>query len=182
MRRLIRHISGFRRREDGVSTVEFVILFPIFMTLLLSGYEIGVLMSRQTMLDRGVDLAVRDLRLGRMDGGEDDVLDESDVRRAVCNYAGVLKECLTALHIDLQPISTSSFEMPATSATCVDRSEELRPAVVFDPGVENELMFVRACFVVDPMFPGTGLGAQLPKDATGGYQLVATSAFVNEPL
>jgi hypothetical protein len=31
------------------------------------------------------------------------------------------------------------------------------------------------------MFPATGLGVHLPRDASGGYALIATSAFVNEP-
>lgn len=179
---LKRLLARFARNEDGLGTAEFVILFPVFMTILLSGYEIGILMTRQTILERGVDLAVRDLRLGRMDGGLDDTLDEEDVRRAICNYAGVLPDCLNALHIDLQKISTSTFTMPAATATCVNRGEEIRPVVLFEPGAPNELMVVRACIVIDPFFPGTGLGAQLPKDSTGGYQLVSMSAFVNEPL
>ena len=51
----------------------------------------------------------------------------------------------------------------------------------FHPGQRNKLMMVRACAVFDPWFPGVGLGAQLPKDASGGYRLMATSGFVNEP-
>ena len=42
-------------------------------------------------------------------------------------------------------------------------------------------MLVRACAVFDPYFPTSAWGLQLPLDASGGYQLVAMSAFVNEP-
>ncbi|MFA5581611.1 MAG: TadE/TadG family type IV pilus assembly protein [Paracoccaceae bacterium] len=181
MTRLRGLFARWRGDQRGSSTIEFVILFPAFVVLLLSGYEIGVLMVRQTMLERGVDLAVRDLRLGIMSGGADDIVDESDVRRAICDYAGVLPDCMNAMHLDLQPISNITFAMPAPQATCVDRTSTIRPDILFNAGQENELMIVRACYVVDPLFPTSGLGAQLTLDDSGGYQLVSTSAFVNEP-
>jgi len=42
-------------------------------------------------------------------------------------------------------------------------------------------MLMRLCAVVDPAFPGIGVGRSMPKDASGGYQIIATTAFVNEP-
>ena len=183
MRNRLKKITRrFAKEEHGFGTAEFIIIFPVFMMLLLSGYEIGILMTRQTVLERGVDLAVRDLRLGQMSGGADDKLDESDVRRAICNFAGIIPDCMNALHIELRQISTTSWNMPNPQADCVDRSENIRPAVAFNPGQANEMMMIRACVIVDPIFPGSGLGAQLPVDASGGYQLISMSAFVNEPL
>jgi hypothetical protein len=43
-------------------------------------------------------------------------------------------------------------------------------------------MLVRVCVTQDAMFPTTGIGLHLPKDAKGGYGLVAVSAFVTEPV
>ena len=131
---------------------------------------------------RGVDLAVRELRLGIMDGGTDDKLSEDDVRRSICNHSGILKDCFNSMHMDLMVISTTTFNMPASSATCIDKSDgAIKPDVEFDAGVQNDLMIIRACFVVDPFFPTSALGAQLPRDPAGDYQLVSMSAFVNEP-
>ncbi|MGC8201984.1 TadE/TadG family type IV pilus assembly protein [Aliiroseovarius sp. PTFE2010] len=174
--------GAWRKDERGTVTVEFVILFPVFVTILLSGIEIGVLMSRQTMLERGVDLAVRELRLGIIDGGSDDKLTEDDVRKAICNHSGILKDCFNSMHMDLMVISTNTFNLPKSSATCLDKSDgAIKPNVDFDAGIQNDLMIIRACFVVDPFFPTSALGAQLPRDAAGNYQLVSMSAFVNEP-
>ena len=53
--------------------------------------------------------------------------------------------------------------------------------VSFTPGVENEIMFIRVCYVVDPLFPSSGLGLRLKNDPTGGYRMIVTSAFANEP-
>ena len=53
--------------------------------------------------------------------------------------------------------------------------------ISFDPGTRSEIMVIRACLIVDPIFPGMGLGAMLPVDASGGYSIVMQSAFMNEP-
>ena len=42
-------------------------------------------------------------------------------------------------------------------------------------------MFVRACMITDPIFPGLGINLGLRKDKSGSYQLVTYTAFMNEP-
>ena len=48
-------------------------------------------------------------------------------------------------------------------------------------GQQNDVMLVRVCVVQDAMFPTSGIGLGLPKDAQGGYGLVSVTAFVTEP-
>ncbi len=48
-------------------------------------------------------------------------------------------------------------------------------------GTSNEMMLIRACVMLDPIFPTTGMGFHLPMDGTGAYALVSSTAFVNEP-
>ena len=64
----------------------------------------------------------------------------------------------------------------------VDRDEPIQLLDPLDTGTDNEMMLIRACAVFDPIFPMTGLGLKLKKDAFGGgYAIIARSAFVNEP-
>jgi len=67
MKRIITQILAglrdLRRKEDGNATIEFAILFPAFIMIFLSAFESGLLMTRQVLLDRAVDLTVRDIRL-----------------------------------------------------------------------------------------------------------------------
>ena len=56
--------AGFLRRKDGVASVEFVILVPVFLLAMIDAVEASVMMVRSTLLARGLDLAVRELRLG----------------------------------------------------------------------------------------------------------------------
>ena len=56
--------SSFREDESAAATVEFVIVFPVIIWLVFSTLEAGWLMTQQTMLGRGLNLAVREVRIG----------------------------------------------------------------------------------------------------------------------
>jgi len=164
------------REEDGTATIPFLLFLPFFMMLVISSLEMGVLMMRHVMLERGLDLSVRDLRLGTFTG------DYEDFKRNICNRAGVIPDCMNVLVVELRPVSTVTWEPLASGAICIDRANPLAPlGNPFDEGAGDQLMLVRACAKFDPIVPTTGIGFQLPKDNTGAYALVSTTAFVNEP-
>jgi TadE-like protein len=174
---MLKRINSFLRgSEAGNATVEFVILFPVFITLLISSFEVGLLLTRQVLLERGVDLAVRDLRLGLMVNPT-----PASLKTAVCAYASPLADCDSGVSIELRPISKATWSLPSGIVQCIDRNEEINPDLAFDTGTENELMLVRACLVIDPVFATSAIAAQMPKDASGGYQIYSSSIFVNEP-
>lgn len=160
---------------SGNATIEFVILFPVLMYMILSIAEAGSLMARSVMLDRGVELAMRALRLGLAPG-----ITHDEMKQRICDGAFLIGDCRRAIQLELVPLSRAGGFLTA-AATCVDRTGKIEPVINFDPGARGEIMLVRACLVVDPIFPGMGLGAMLPVDASGGVRLTAVSAFMNEP-
>jgi len=168
-----------RRRllaEDGTLTADFVIVFPVIMMVFLGSFEAGMLMTRSVMLERAVDLSVRDLRLGLVENPTHD-----QIRDDICSHMIVMPGCSEALMLELRPVSTTTWNVFDGPATCVNRGEEVQPVTTWLQGESNEMMLVRACAVFDPFFPTSAWGLNLPLDASGGYQLVAMSAFVNEP-
>ena len=88
---------------------------------------------------------------------------------------------MTNLLIELRPVSTTTWTPLAEQTTCKNRDEVINPAVTLNPGIAHEMVLVRVCAVFDPIFPTTRLGISLEIDELGGYALVASSAFVNEP-
>lgn len=176
MKPILTALRRFGREDKGTASIEFVILFPMFFTIMISSIEMGILMTRQVFLDRAVDLAVRDLRLGSFPNVTHDVLKD-----AICQRAGVIPNCATELMLELQPVSAPGYAMPDPAATCTDRGAPVQPVVTFRDGPENEVMVLRACALVDPMFPGTGLGLKMQENLRDGFALVSTSAYVNEP-
>lgn len=175
--RVLTRISGiaFLRDETGNATIEFVVLFPWLMFMFLSLGELGTLMGRAVMLDRGLNIAIRDVRLGLTPG-----ITHDGLKQNICRHAFLLTSCFDSVLLELLPVSNAG-SIPEGNVNCIDRTEEVEPVINFDPGARSEIMFVRACIIVDPIFPGVGFGASLPVDRSGGYAIITQTAFMNEP-
>lgn len=169
-------LRRFARREDGNGTVELVILLPIIMFIFMMAFESSFYMSRRVMLERAVDMTTRSLRLGQFENPTPAML-----KTDMCDRASILVDCDTSIRIELQAVSTTTWQLPDSQVSCVDRDEPIQPAVTFNPGAASELMLVRVCIIQDALFPGIGIGQQLAADSEGGYAITAVSSFVNEP-
>ncbi|MGO4915768.1 TadE/TadG family type IV pilus assembly protein [Pseudogemmobacter sp. W21_MBD1_M6] len=178
IRKPVMRARQFRNRQDGNATIEFVFLFPLFVFLLIASYEMGILQVRHVMLDRALDLSVRALRLGQVKDPT-----AAKLKIAICQTAGLIPDCMNALHLELQPVSTTTWNPLDKKAQCIDKSAEIQPVTTLIPGAPNELMLVRVCAKVNPLFgiSGRPFGIRMPIDGAGQYALVSSTAFVNEP-
>lgn len=187
---LSKRFLRFRSREDGSATVEFVFLFPLFMAIFLMGFEAGFYMIRNVMLERAVDISVRDIRLGN---GR--IPDYDAVVERICENAIVFSKCDESMHVYMEEVSIQPGAIAAVTgpARCINRfsDEPQFDDTDYNVGDANTMMIVQVCAVVSPMFPttGIGLGLQRPElglqregfENTGMMAIVATTAFVNEP-
>ncbi|KAJ55313.1 hypothetical protein ACMU_11485 [Actibacterium mucosum KCTC 23349] len=174
---IFKRLRRFRRREGGTATMEFAIFFPVFFAIFLSGFELSFVMIRQMWLERALDMTVRDLRLGTWPNVSQDVL-----KADICDGMGnLVQNCDSELMLELRTVDRVSWVTPNPAATCVDRGEDVQPVTSFEPGTENEMVLIRACILMDPIFPGTALALILEQNRGDGVALVATSGFVNEP-
>lgn len=167
----------FRRRcrdESGSSTVEFALMLPVLTLLMASAVELGIIMTRHVMLERAVDLAVRDIRLGATPSA-------TELVNNICDRAVVIPECATSLVLDMSPIDEVTWDLPAQGTPCYNRQDDIEPATEFTHGVDNEIMLIRACVIVDPIMPWYGMGKAIDDLSGGDFYLTAASAFVNEP-
>jgi Flp pilus assembly pilin Flp len=185
-------IGRFRRDERGAASVEFVVVAMMLFTVIFILVESGVLMVRTVMLERGLDLAVRDVRLGRLEEG-----DHAGLKRRICDGAFLLfADCESSISVETIAFrNTSSFLTGGgdfvgggenfVAVECRDRREEtVPPPSRFDLGGPSSIMLVRTCLAVDPFFPGFALGESLVRNrgtADGGYAIVKTTAFMREP-
>ncbi len=180
LKTLANFMRRFRRNEDGSPTLEFVLLFMPFMILPVSGVELGLLMTRHVMLERGIDMAVREVRLNT-----NRTVTEHELKRMICNVAGVLPNCMTTVRLELQPfnlrVPNGANPIPR-EASCTDLSKPFELPRNFVAGQINEMMIVRACGKFVPLLPEFGLGYFLSRMDEGYYRLVSTSAFVMEPI
>lgn len=164
-----------RRDKRGAAAVEFAMIVPVLLAVTFSTLEAGWLMLQSIMLDRALDMTVRELRIGTFANPT-----QAEMRQRVCERAMVLGDCNRTLALELVPIN-SSADYPSDSARCVNRGTTIEPVLRFNAGARSSIVYVRACFVVSPLTPGMGLAMALSRDATGAVRIVSKSAFANEP-
>jgi hypothetical protein len=163
--------------EDGSATVEFVILFPIIFSIFVTSVDFSIQMLRQVFLDRAVDLAIREIRLGnvRADG-----LDQ--LKERICSNAALTPNCLATVTVELRPVTPLELATLDPAAQCVDRAANITPLLSFTPGAgAQELMMLRACTVSNPFIVANGFIIGNPRGPDDDFMSASIGVFVNEP-
>lgn len=173
--KLSNHLVRFRKDEDGQLLIEFAILVPLLFTIFLTAMELGIYAMQQMWLDRGLDIAVRYVRLNT-DNPPNHLL----FKGMVCKNGGFIRNCESSLKVEMTQVDPRAFSGLPANPDCVDSSEPFAPPRNFVPGGNHDLMLIRACLVFDPIFPSTGLGFEFSKAEDKPF-MTAYSAFVQEP-
>ena len=183
-RGLLGRLLRFARDDGGSATVEFALIAPAVMFLFLASFESGMLMVRQVMLDRALDVTVRHVRLGHFDTTTDPDGRYANLHRALkatmCQTAANPASCTADLRLEMVRADPRAWSAMGPEAQCEDRRDDTQPELEFTPGVRNQLMILRACELFDPFFPTWGLGKRLSGSA-GFYALTSSTAYVIEP-
>lgn len=170
-------LKRFKDNEAGSASIEFVIAVPLILSLLFSAVDFGVVMLRQVFLDKAVDIAVRDVRLGRVQ-----TANFEEFRDSICANTFLIADCANSIAIEMRPIDTGTWAGLDQPAQCVNREQEISPMLSFQPGSNaQELMMIRVCAVADPFIQMTGMVMGMPTDPSGAYFHASRAAFVNEP-
>lgn len=187
IRRLVSRLRHFRRNESGNATVELLFWFPFFMVLTYSGVDMAILAFNHANLERGLDETIRDVRLNNIakyDPTPGATWDHDMLKKIVCDKALYLPNCNDSIALEMKSIDPRGGEGLNPKPFCVDTPEEIRKPEdqVFEPGASNELMIIRACIEVSPIWISTMLGSVASRRPDGQYELHATTVFVHEPV
>lgn len=176
IRKFRTYLSTLARDEKGSASVEFVLIFPIYLSFILMSIELGFVTMRHTLLERGMDMAVREIRLGTGTVPQHDA-----IKDLVCENAIMVLNCEQKLRLEMRPANPFALQTLDTEADCTDAAEPAKPVRSFVPGQANELMLMRICYKYEPFFPKEFLGSALQKDASGEASIISMTAFVQEP-
>ncbi|MFX0543186.1 TadE/TadG family type IV pilus assembly protein [Roseovarius sp. S4756] len=196
MTRAIHHLrrcwTRLLRREDGNATTEFMIIVPVYLALMVMSLELSMITLRQTMLERGLDIAVRDIRLGTGEFTQtQDTQEEKDkakadyhdkIKKRICDEALIISDCMNSVRLQMIRSNMRNLTTLGDDVQCTDKKETGNQVLDFSPGQQNDLMFLRACVKYDPLFPTGQLARSLTADDSGQLAIVSMSAFVMEPL
>ena len=186
MPEFIAFLRHFIRDERATSTMEFIIMFPVIITLFVAVFETGAILSRQVLMERSMEEAARLLRLSRQITdpvtGDTRTPNADDIKTAICDNTRSIPDCDNVLVVELTVIDRMTYAMPADGVVCVQRDDPSTvPVNPFDQGAGNQLVLMRVCAVVDRILPFSGFGLNLVRDDSGGLHMVAASVYVNEP-
>jgi Flp pilus assembly protein TadG len=169
-------LGQFHRNEHGNATIEFVVLFPVLFAMIVAMFDSSLLMMKYVVLENSLDQVVRTVRLSGIAGGE---AGATYFKQQVCAKAKLISNCEANLYVEMIPISTGSTFTPPP-VTCIDRTANNPPANTITVGTPNDIVYIRACVVVDRYFP-SALSGIFNVDSSGGIRLIADSAYVVEP-
>lgn len=175
IQRMFTKLRKFRSKENGNVAVEFVIMAPIVLTMMLAGVELGMMTIRHAMLERAMDETVRWVRLNTGAAPT-----HAQLKTMICS-ADVVPDCDENLHLEMLVRDLRSWEALPETYTCTDRSETILPMSEFSLGMDNELVVLRACAKFQPLFPSALFGSVLTKDDAGDAMITNMTAFVQEP-
>ncbi|MGI9367804.1 MAG: TadE/TadG family type IV pilus assembly protein [Ruegeria sp.] len=164
--KIVAKARRFCRGEGGNPTVEFMLIFPAFIWLTYSGVEFGILAFKHANLERALDETIRDVRLNKLEkyttntsqGWTHDLL-----KSIVCDKA-IIPDCAENIALEMTPIDQFLMFDLEMEPYCVDTPKDVRPSQTFNPGAPNELMIIRACHEVKPLWSFSRLGQLAKKD------------------
>ena len=175
-RAFLKRIAHFAQDDSGTSTIEFVLLFPWFVWIMVMSVEAGMTSARNAMLERGLENAVRTLRINT-----EKPPNYEQLRKLVCQNAAVFPNCETRLQLEMVEIDPRVGVTVPKDVACNNDPEIIQPARGFANVGDNKLMMLRAFVLVQQMFVVNGIGLKLPEVKNGYFALVATSVFASEP-
>jgi hypothetical protein len=163
-------------------------------------FELGIMSIRWSMLDRGLDLTVRSLRLNHYSDDLDGLTNAQAhdfLRTEICGHSSVLKECDELLYLEMT-VLTAGQTIPSDKAACVNRDAPVNTRPNVNTGgrvVQNpqEIVYVRACYWIDPIMPfglrllgissekKPGSGPVENKAYEQGFAITSKTIYINEP-
>jgi hypothetical protein len=178
---MITHIKNrldrFRKEDAGsVYTLEFAVLLPLLFMALFFGVELTTHANRQFQLDRGLEVTTRIIRLNTAVEYTHD-----ELKQAICANTGGLEDCENNMRLELLAENLRDYTGLPARADCTNSPVTVTPVRGWSLGEEHELMLMRACYEYTPFLASIGLGKLLGSGENGKGEMVAISAFVQEP-
>ncbi len=168
-------------RERGAATVEFVLLLPAFLMVFLSSFDASILLTHQVMLERAVDIVVRNIRLEKPK-----TQTQRQLTGRICDRARILPHCRQNLLVELTEVAAPLYEMPAIDAPCVNQLTSIVPLANLLGDRTGKMILLCTCYSVEPVLPlavltvNRTLASNLINNEDGTVRMVTSTAFVVE--
>jgi Flp pilus assembly protein TadG len=174
-RRLHQRFTAFRNDENGANAVEFALVAPIFIALLVGIIQIFMVFFVQQLLQQVVQQSARQVMTGQVQAAG---MTQTQFSTLVCSQVRIIFDC-SKLMISLQSGSSWS-SMSAVSPTLTFNADgTVSNNWPYNPGGPSDKVVLQVIYQW-PVFMGP-LGFTLANLPNGNRQITAAAAFQNEP-
>jgi Flp pilus assembly protein TadG len=168
-----RNVAEFRNAQQGATAVEFALIAPAFIGMLMAIFETTLFLFAQANLQSAATQAGRLFMTGQAQNGS---MTQAQFQQAVCPMVQALFNCAN-LVINVQ--SASSFSGASTSAPQMYNSQGQLSTGSYSPGNPGDVMVVQIAY---PWFVVSGpLGFVLSNLPNGTAEVMGVTAFRVEP-
>jgi Flp pilus assembly protein TadG len=165
----------FRRHQAGSAAVEFAIILPVFLLMLVGMIQIPLVFAAGQHLESATTRVGRLIQTGQV---QSQGMTPAQFRSALCEQMGALLKCSgTNLRVEVRRLSGFAS---VPRGIPIDEKGNFEEEVVYQPGNAGEVVAVRVFY----QFP-VWLSAMLPTFANlpnGNRLLMSSVVFQNEPF
>jgi Flp pilus assembly protein TadG len=168
-------LRKYQRSQSGVTAVEFAIVAPPFLALMMAIFETGIMLFSEYVIEHGVGKASRMIRTGEVQTAN---MSKSEFKTLVCGKLAAFLDCDTNLHVVVRSFSKFS---DVTALSPLNDDGELTAAATsgaYAPGDPYQVVVVNVYYEWSLFTPGMTYMANM---ADGKRLLAAGAAFRNEP-
>ncbi len=181
--RRFRILKRIRRETKGAAAIEFAIIAPVFLMLLWSIFETGMVFFASQTLTHALQTTARDIRTGQ---AQSEQMSQSEYRTAVCDQVSFILSCdADKLYIDVRAFSSFAgvaFPPPLDAEDNFDNVNMNHFEIGESGNISNgsSIVLVRGFYVWQLFTPVFG---QFFANMSGNKRLLSASvAFKNEPF
>lgn len=160
---------------SGATAVEFALIAPVFLALLVGIIQTFLAFFASQLLETVVAQSSRLILTGQVQSAG---MTKSQFAQQVCSRVVILFTC-SGLMIDVQASSGFPGANTSTPSLTFDAQGQVSNTWNYNPGVAGQIVVVRVMYQW-PVFGGP-LGFTLSNLSNGNRLIMASAAFQNEP-
>jgi Flp pilus assembly protein TadG len=178
-RRAARHLSRFRRAQRAATAVEFALIAPAFIAVLVALLQTMVVLFAQQALQAGAMEAARLFLTGQAQNSNSGAgLTSSQLVNQICPVMQPLINC-TSLNVNVTSYTSFSNASTTPPTLTFNGSGQVTNTFTYSPGTPGQVMVIELIY---PMSAVSGpLGFTLSNLPNGMTEVVGVSAFRVEP-
>lgn len=173
----VRRLRQVVRDSKGSAAVEFALVAPPFLALMMSTFEVGWFYFATSQIDSAAIETARLIRTGQVQKAG---FTKQDFFNAVCPRVRAFGDCDEILTVEVDTFP--SFQALATDAApvvCSNDEPSQVTALAYNPGGENAIVRLRVCLLYKTINPT--IGVNVSETADGKRRVYSTYIVQNEP-